>query len=87
MKPGLSGKLEIRLRNLLILTKDSIPSEVVAFIKERLNFSNPDYLLKKRLGKSTYKTEKFFNLIGDSEGEISLPRGFLSQFTNFLDEK
>ena len=87
MKSGLLGKLEIRLRNVLVLAKDSIPSEIATFVKERLNFPNPDYLLKKRLGKSTYKTEKFFNLIGDSEGEISLPRGFLSQLTDFLDEK
>ena len=41
--------------------------------------------MKKRLGKSVYKVQKFFKLLEEDGDEILLPRGFLSQLDSFLD--
>jgi superfamily II DNA or RNA helicase len=41
--------------------------------------------MKKRLGKSVYKVQKFFKLLEEEGDEVLLPRGFLNQLTSFLD--
>ena len=43
--------------------------------------------LKKNLGKSTYKTEKYFNLIEESDEEIMIPRGFAIDLISFCKKK
>ncbi|MFA5945704.1 MAG: DEAD/DEAH box helicase family protein [Patescibacteria group bacterium] len=68
----------IRLQNNLL------DKATVNFIREELNFSNLDYWLKKRLGKSVYQTEKFFRLIEEVGEHILLPRGFLTKLTGHL---
>jgi superfamily II DNA or RNA helicase len=55
-------------------------------LKEELNFLNTEYLTKRRLGKSTYKVQKYFKLIDESGDGVSLPRGFLSRLVAFLNE-
>ena len=52
-------------------------------MREQLNFYNSDYLAQKNLGKSTFNTEKFFNLIEETEAEIMIPRGFSSSLVQF----
>ncbi len=49
-----------------------------------LNLFNKEYGTKKRLGKSVFKTEKYFNLIQDTVDEVVLPRGFLCQLEKYL---
>ncbi|MDX1638502.1 MAG: hypothetical protein R3281_11065, partial [Balneolaceae bacterium] len=71
------GELEIVLDNQVWLNRDNIPPAVVNFIRDQLNFVNSDYLIKKKLGRSTWQTEKYFNLIGEEENNIIIPRGFL----------
>ncbi len=71
------GELEIILDNQLWLNKSNIPPSLVSFIREKLNFLNSEYLMKKNLSKSTWQTEKYFNLIDEQENHIIIPRGFL----------
>ena len=52
-----------------------------------MNFYNSDYLAKKNLGKSTFNTEKFFNLISESDHEIMIPRGFSSPLVQFCQKE
>jgi superfamily II DNA or RNA helicase len=40
-------------------------------------------LAKKNLGKSTFKTEKYFNLIEETDMEVMIPRGFTSTLVQF----
>src|SRR3989344_2473300 len=69
------------------IKKQEISSVISSFIKEELNLFNKEYATKKKLGKSVFGIEKYFNLIQDRTDEISLPRGFLEKLTNYLKEK
>lgn len=81
-----SGTMNIRLGKLITLQKDEVPSELSHYLKSELNFLNPGYMIKERMGLSTYKTERFFKLIRESAGEIAIPRGFLSSLKTYCDE-
>ena len=67
------------------IKKHQLSSRITSFIKEELNIFNKEYATKKRLGKSTFGIEKYFNLIQDREDEISLPRGFLEKLVTYFD--
>ncbi|MFO7891028.1 MAG: DEAD/DEAH box helicase family protein, partial [bacterium] len=81
--PGSKPDLEIIISNQIYLRRKQLSRKLVLFLRERLNFYNSDYLAKKNLGKTTFHTEKFFNLIGENEEEILIPRGFTSSLINF----
>ncbi|MCX6223551.1 MAG: hypothetical protein NTV01_02150 [Bacteroidia bacterium] len=50
---------------------------------------NSDYLVKKNIGRSTYKTEKYFRLIDETADSVIIPRGFVSALVhrNWADWK
>jgi superfamily II DNA or RNA helicase len=39
------------------------------------------------MGKSTFNTEKFFNLIEESENEVMIPRGFSASLVQFCNKE
>lgn len=84
-KPASVSKMDIIIRNKLVLSKKEFPSSVIKFLKENLQIFNMEFLIKQRMGLSTYKTEKVFYLIDDHGDTIELPRGFLGKLTDFLD--
>ncbi|MGM0498244.1 MAG: TOTE conflict system archaeo-eukaryotic primase domain-containing protein, partial [Bacteroidota bacterium] len=86
-KTGEPIELELFIRNQIFLKKYQLSRELITFIREQLNFFNSDYLIKKNLGKSTYKTEKYFNLIEESDEEIMIPRGFSMDLVKFCKNK
>jgi len=61
--------------------------ELVKFLREKLNFFNTEYLVKEKMGISTYQTEKYFKLISETSEQILLPRGFLNELISFCKEK
>ncbi len=82
-----SPKLNIEISNEIILHGKNIPYPLTMFLKENLNFVNPEYLIKKRMGIGTYNLEKYFNLIDSKPNQIALPRGFFGELARFLDEQ
>lgn len=76
----------IVLQNKIILKRSQLTPILIKFLRENLNFFNSWYIVKKRLGKSTYKTEKYFKLIEENDSDISIPRWFLKQLIGFCDE-
>ena len=78
-----SDELTIILRNQVFLRRREIPHKLTVFIREHLNFPNADYFVKKRMGRSVYKTEMFFKLIEEGPEEVMLPRGFVAQLVQF----
>lgn len=78
--------LSIWVRNQIVLARSQIGPELIDFLKEELNFLNTEYLTKRRLGKSTYKVQKYFRLIEESGDTILLPRGFIDRLILFLNE-
>ncbi|KKQ35541.1 MAG: Type III restriction enzyme, res subunit:DEAD/DEAH box helicase [Candidatus Nomurabacteria bacterium GW2011_GWB1_37_5] len=82
-----SSSMDITFDGAIRIKKQDLSASITAFIKEELNLFNKEYAVKKRLGKSVYGTEKYFNLIQDFEDEIALPRGFLDKLTAYFDTK
>lgn len=78
--------LSLVVSNQITLPRAQLSPPIIHFLKDELNFLNTEYLTKKRLGKSTYKVQKYFKLIDEQGDTISLPRGFLNQLISFLDE-
>ena len=65
------------------MKKVQLSSKLVVFLRENLNFMNSGYLIKKNLGLSTYKTEKYFSIVEESDDEVMIPRGFLPELVEF----
>jgi superfamily II DNA or RNA helicase len=79
------SSIQIFVDGNIILNKNGLSKSIINFIKEELNIFNKEYGMKKRLGKSTFTTERYFHLIEEAENKVILPRGFLSRLTEFLD--
>jgi len=75
--------LKIILGNQVCLKKDNLTPEITRYIRDQLNFINSDYLMKKKVGRSTWQTEKYFNLIGENDDSITIPRGFLPDLVDY----
>jgi len=80
------GGLGILVSNQIELRRSELTPGLIYFLKEELNFINTEYLIKRRLGKSIYKVQKYFKLINETGDTIFLPRGFLQTLTDFLKE-
>ena len=78
-------ELEIIIQNQIYLKRVQLNRKLIHFLREQLNCYNSDYLAKKNLGKSTFNTEKFFNLIEESETEVMIPRGFTAPLIHFCE--
>lgn len=80
-------QLEIVIRNQIYLKRAQLSQKLIVFLREQLNFYNPDYLAKRNLGKSVFNTEKFFKLIDESENEVMIPRGFSASLVQFCNKE
>lgn len=80
-------ELTILIRHQVFLRKSELNGKLIRFLREELNFDNSEYLLKKKLGKSVYQTEKYFNLIEEDSNLVLLPRGFLNDLLSFCREQ
>lgn len=80
------GILEITINNQIILKKEQLSPQLIYFLREQLNFFNTEYLIKKKIGVSTYQTEKFFKLIQEEIDAILIPRGFVNKLVSFCQE-
>ena len=85
--PSLTKELTITVAEQIYISKTNLPRMLVNFLREELNFVNSEFLVKKRMGISTYKVERYFKLIESEEAYYAIPRGFLSELINFLNEK
>lgn len=86
-KTSSKKKLRLVLREQLFIGKNNLPKSVVNFLKDNLNFANLEFTIKKRMGVSIYGLEKYFKLIENQNSDIAIPRGFLKELTDFLDEE
>ncbi len=80
------GKLNISLENMVTLSRDGITTSLINFLKEELNFVNSEFIIKKKMGKSTFETERFFKLVEETENEVIIPRGFIGKLIRFCRE-
>lgn len=79
--------LTITVKDHILINKNNLPKILVDFLRENLNFINSEYVIKKRIGLSVHKMEKYFKLVQTVEDHILIPRGFLDQLKTFLEEQ
>ena len=80
-------KALITLHQNIRIGRDSLTTPLIDFLKEELNFANTEFFVKKKAGKSTFGTEKYFKLLEEAENEVVLPRGFIGRLLRFCKEK
>jgi len=85
-KPSSSKHLAITVAEQIHISKIHLPRVLVNFLREELNFINSEFLIKKKIGLSTYKIERYFKLIESQENNYAIPRGYFSELTKFLNE-
>ena len=78
-----NGKLTISLQQNIRIQRNGITTPLIHFLKEELNFANSEFFIKKKSGKNTFGTERYFKLVEETENEIIFPRGFIGKLLRF----
>ena len=85
-KPVALGKTNVRLRNAVYINRSGLTTPLINFLKDELNFANTDFFVKKKMGKNTWGTERYFKMIEETEVDIIIPRGFIGKLIRFFRE-
>ena len=81
-----NGKLSISLSNTVRISRNGLTPILTHFLKEELNFANSEFFIKKKSGRSTFETIRYFKLVEETESEIFIPRGFIGKLLRFCKE-
>ncbi|MCZ4319037.1 DEAD/DEAH box helicase family protein [Aequorivita viscosa] len=81
-----NGRLTITLSNNIRLSRIGLTPSLINFLKEELNFANSEFFIKKKSGRNTYDTTRYFKLIEETESNIFIPRGFIGKLLRFCKE-
>ena len=84
--PGGNSELIVSLDSALRLNRSAIPLTLITFLKEELNFANSEFIIKKKAGRNTFGTERYFRFIEETESEVVLPRGFAGKLLRFCKD-
>ena len=84
--PHTEHEIEIHISSQIYLKRFQLNKSLIAFLRENLNFLNTDFLVKKKMGRSTFNTEKYFRLIEETPGGVMLPRGFVANLIHFCKQ-
>ena len=78
-----TGKIKIELTQTVTITKRGLPLPLFNFLKDGLNFPSSEYVIKKKLGKSTWGSERYFNFIEETADCVIIPRGMAGSLLRF----
>lgn len=81
-KSDFPSKIMVTLRNGIVVQKKGISSKGIVFLRKMASYLNPEFYSKQAMRMSTYKTPRMTVVYTESELEIILPIGVL---TNLLD--
>jgi superfamily II DNA or RNA helicase len=81
-----SNKLSIALNNKIRLSRNRLPTLLINFLKEELNFANTEFFIKQKSGRNTFETPRYFKLVEETENEVFIPRGFIGKLLRFCKE-
>lgn len=81
-----NGKLQIVLNNEVHISREGMITSLINFLKEELNFTNSEFIIKKKIGKNTFGTERYFKFVEETENEVVIPRGFIGKLIRFCRE-
>jgi superfamily II DNA or RNA helicase len=79
-------KLNISLNNNIRISRSGLTPALINFLKEELNFANSEFFIKKKSGRNTFETVRYFKLVEETESEIFIPRGFIGKLLRFCKE-
>ena len=82
----INSKLNISLNNTVRLSRSGLATTLINFLKEELNFANSEFFIKKKSGRNTFETVRYFKLVEETECEIFIPRGFIGKLLRFCKE-
>ncbi len=82
-----SNKLHITLANTIRLNRPGMTHELISFLKGDLNFANSEYFIKKKTGRNTWGTKRYFCFIEETEHEIIVPRGFVGRLIRYCRQQ
>ena len=82
-----SGIFTITLENNVVLDKWNLPPSVATYLKDELNFANSEFFIKKKTGKSTWGTDRYFQSYEETSNALLLPRGFIGNLIRFCREQ
>lgn len=85
--PDATGKTQIILNNHIQISRAGLPMTVINFLKEELNFLNTEFIIKKKAGKNTYNTERYYNHIQEADGWVIVPRGVIGKLLRLIKEQ
>lgn len=81
------NKLQIILSSVVLLNRSGMSSKLINFLKEELNFANPEYFIKKKSRRSTWKSMRYFNYIEELENRVKIPRGFVGKLLRYCTQE
>ena len=81
-----SKKLIIELDNDIKISRYNLPMILINFLKEELNFVNSEFIIKSKVGRNTFGTERYFRFIDETEDSVVIPRGFIGKLIRFCKE-
>jgi len=82
----ISDKLTITLDNVVRINRYGLPASLISYIRDELNFANTEYFIKKKAGKNTFETERYFKFVEETENHVVIPRGFIGKLIRFCHE-
>jgi len=82
-----SASLQITLNNNIKIPRAHLNPDLVNFLRDSLNFVNSEYIIKKKLGKSTFGTETYFRMLEERDGFVFIPRGFVRELLLYCKDK
>lgn len=81
-----SNKLIVSLNNTIQLNRLAIPISLVNYLKEELNFANTEFIIKKKSGRNTFGTERYFRLVEETDNKVIVPKGFAGKLLRFCKQ-
>lgn len=81
-----SRRLRFVLGSSIVINRETLPLNLISFLREELNILNMGYVVKERAGLPTYGDKKFINTLEQNENSILIPRGFLKRLLEWCDE-
>lgn len=83
----ISDQLTIVLNQSVHFNRTGLTTPLINFLKSTYNLPNSEYFIKKKMNKNTWNTDRFFNLITETDHDVILPRGAVGQLLRFCKEQ
>jgi superfamily II DNA or RNA helicase len=81
------GKVAITLDCEVRISKVTLTTALVNFLKENFNIPNSEYFVRQNSGRSTWETERYFKLFTEKGRDVALPRGGIGKIIRFCKEQ